>query len=1314
MSGLEETIFPFELYVNDSKGKKLFIEDVERILTTDLQLEDSFGCKIESCHTHVGSKRHLENFIEAELLFHNSYYNKRFAFMTVQTILNNLKESTDQIIIVGYETFSELYVCEVIEMLETLKKEILKEENKKNSSIIESIGKIRKIDYCIYEQTADKTYIRNIQRCFTGSCPNTLIVYVVPINTTLTTHDKMMEKVMSSPEYKKSNTEGKFYTLNIALITIAPLDNYTGSDIDHFWRIVEFDGVRSEYRLMLLDNKQDKLEYLKDKEICAYVLINSKWYRPQKCIRCFPDIEKRELIEETPRFRVDKASIVPMLKIGKKLYPEPLRPETKRREEENLKKVIRLSETLYHYHTYRGGNHYQYYFDLEKYFNDNKSDIERWLAEKKSQLKESEDYKDDKCYNFIIAPRHHSNAGFVRMVNDVVFNGASRIFYFDVLKEYRSNISAKYSDFIRALENIRDANQDYQVYFHYVDDTISSGSNYHRAKSLIRTILGNEKDENIHLFKSVIILLNRISDESKKSYIKNIKHFFSYVSLNISVMRNHEDACILCRLIDDYKKMQVIAATNEIRDRCQDTINKHELKAIIELEKPTKEEKLRMIIRHLLNSCISNLWWPEKMSEAVNSESVNDIYRVINQLYDNKAVFKIIGIDKKNLQECTDYAKAFIKVITRPFFTDHIRQKQASMRFCLEKLSMALFESEGSAKAIVDELIKGVSDLGANYLIRKPVVEKAASESVDWTLYNSAIKRVTTFSGEDTQSYLLECILLNGNEYPFFEEKKNAVKIKNVELAKWVMLYLENNKVLHDGFSEYCDNSEKFTKIPYYMEYFSYICGLNMISDFKESMLENDGQQEKNILKLCENFKLVRTKIGVKKDEENEKEEQKFDFKDLNILLEKFFDQENEEEKAKVRIFGSREESDLQFRYFLLENEANSNNRYEDFYDESNLREIEYALEDQGNEWIGKTICFTDKFCVIRIKPEKSGNISNDLFIQISYNKKIEYPLYEYAKEEDRKYFRGMMFGIKLILLFRNELESLAGRQNISNLVNSAYQKEIKEALKIEKAHKHGTTEYYENFKWGTRFDEKKRTFNFKEFADPECSKTRERIKALYDPYIQVQANSYIVYLYRQAVLGEKRFIEGKFKSMGSVKWFRDEVLPNFGFTKKKNTLTYEFSVCKMVNDYVTVKMICRFSKEVVNKELKFYECGAFPVGYPFILFMILMALNAGIHGQLDEKDKGKKDENKKIEIYYYFLKEKILIKNKANSDEHSQEQLRKKLDKAPWRSEKSNITLWTLQRLALIRTGTKSFNAKLEDGMFCISLSDCIQKPEY
>ena len=143
----------------------------------------------------------------------------------------------------------------------------------------------------------------------------------------------------------------------------------------------------------------------------------------------------------------------------------------------------------------------------------------------------------------------------------------------------------------------------------------------------------------------------------------------------------------------------------------QKTINKHELKAIIELEKPTKEEKLRMIIRHLLNSCISNLWWLEKKSEAVNSESVNDIYRVINQLYENKDVLKIVGIDKKNLQECTDYAKAFIKVITRPFFTDHIRQKQASMRFCLEKLNMALFESEESAKTIVENINKHSSEM---------------------------------------------------------------------------------------------------------------------------------------------------------------------------------------------------------------------------------------------------------------------------------------------------------------------------------------------------------------------------------------------------------------------------------------------------------------------------------------------------------------------------------------------------------------------------------------------------------------------------
>ena len=91
-------------------------------------------------------------------------------------------------------------------------------------------------------------------------------------------------------------------------------------------------------------------------------------------------------------------------------------------------------------------------------------------------------------------------------------------------------------------------------------------------------------------------------------------------------MRNHEDACILCRLLTDYQKMRDLSATNEIRDRCQKTINTHQIKSVIGLKEASREEKLRMIIRHILNVRIANIWWVEGEDRAINSESADDIY----------------------------------------------------------------------------------------------------------------------------------------------------------------------------------------------------------------------------------------------------------------------------------------------------------------------------------------------------------------------------------------------------------------------------------------------------------------------------------------------------------------------------------------------------------------------------------------------------------------------------------------------------------------------------------------------------------------
>lgn len=288
-----------------------------------------------------------------------------------------------------------------------------------------------------------------------------------------------------------------------------------------------------------------------------------------------------------------------------------------------------------------------------------------------------------------------------------------------------------------------------------------------------------------------------------------------------------------------------------------------------------------------------------------------------------------------------------------------------------------------------------------------------------------------------------------------------------------------------------------------------------------------------------------------------------------------------------------------------------------------------------------------------------------------------------------------MFFELKIILLFRHRFEELAYRQNISNLVGVAYQNEIKEALKIVKAHKHGTTEYYENLSWTINNEKDYGTeINIRSYV---CGMgKKEKLKKLFDIYLQVQANSYIVDLYRKAVLREAELIDNLTIAMGYLETFKEYYLPQFGFDKR--SMTYVIQVFTSKHYLVNVKMICTFQNDLQNQMLEFYKYGASPSGYSFLLFMILMAMNAAIHG--------KREPDNSVEIYYKFGKDKIVIENKTECDENIKNDMRSKLKTAPWRDEKESITLWTLQKLSQIRNCGKSLEIEVEEGMFRVILT--------
>src|SRR5699024_3137256 len=99
-----------------------------------------------------------------------------------------------------------------------------------------------------------------------------------------------------------------------------------------------------------------------------------------------------------------------------------------------------------------------------------------------------------------------------------------------------------------------------------------------------------------------------------------------------------------------------------------------------------------------------------------------------------------------------------------------------------------------------------------------------------------------------------------------------------------------------------------------------------------------------------------------------------------------------------------------------------------------------------------------------------------------------------------------------------------------------------------------------------------------------------------------------------------------------------------------------------------------------------------------FILFMILMAMNAAIHG--------KREFDNSVEVYYKFSKDKIVIENKIEYDENIKDDMRRKLKTAPWRDEKESITLWTLRKLSQIRNCEKSLEIEVEERMFRVILT--------
>lgn len=1147
MDNTKKTIcFPFE-FVPMMGEKCSFLKNVEGIIQTDLQTENSFGCKINGCHMHAGSKIHFLDFVEAEILFHNNYYNHGFAYLSVEEIRRNIDPKTKHVCLVGYESYSELFLKEVQEQFIQSQSNADKEKIGCDYFIYETLS----IEESGYESERKKekhfidnsfgrkpeAIIRNLYKkkdgkfscCYGLSCPLTaelsfedcLFVYIVPINTSLSTMDKMVSLFERACGLKQEGDDGrKINRQYICLITIGPEESVNNI----YWEKTGTSMSNGDE----LRPKEGKFENLTSNDsIITFAYAESSWTYAKindtnfqtVCKDCYPDRFNKalSLTDEKPVFDVTRNSVVPMLQLGQKHLLKPIScdPAKKESNEHNLKRVWKISKYTLCHHIYRGNNHFQFYIDapgfLEAYSNDKDADISvsKYLESIRTQ---SEDCDNLTIYNYIVAPSHKTNATWVNMVYSKVFSSKSddyrnefngaRVLYFDVAKEYRSNFKAKYSDFVQSFSNILRSNDNYEIRFHFVDETITTGSRFLRAADLIQSLLSSiELDDNqkkrIKLFHSIYLLYGRSSVDSKRFYYRLFKeaglndfekllhqNFHEYANIRISNMRNFKDACTLCKFTNDYRTIRSYCATNTLACKCSEVIHNHEPRKATVLAKENEfsateqfsnvEKRYMFLITHILNSriCSNNepLFEGEKAKKEIDIESVNaplQIKNVLTDYYSNlmEWLSEILKEDFKSELDITAFLKAFIKVISRPFFSFHLRKRQAAFAFCLDQIENLCFNNTNTGKKKVkkadynsiETIINALADMNANYLIRYERFSKLASiasESSKSALsFCNAIKKMITLSQDTTKSLLLEHVLVYDQEDGFFngkypgEHKLNFLNWEEVEvdgkktkdgsLSLRGLIYLENNRILLDALRDIYRNpklTEYEGHAPYFLD--------NFISLLQINSIKLDPEFGVKLKELVD--RIV-----------NEKE---LSGKRIKAVIDTISDPQIVDGNMKIipfvrnkRISLSKKNYNKSFEFMLFSEDIEYDNKKQ-FYRDDNLsclnRMFKDTLDsDKENGLISKDVLFNDDTVVIRFQ----SNIESD-----GDDPKSDTDNAVYIEIRDFDYTSVVhWFRLKTILSLRNAISKMIALNNMPATIEKLFNGMLQSAMTDKKAQMH-------------------------------------------------------------------------------------------------------------------------------------------------------------------------------------------------------------------------------------------------------------------
>lgn len=562
-------ICPFDLILTaDSHNMCWFLEQMKNKLDTD-QRTNKYGCKLSDVHVRLGSKIHINNFYEAELLFHNVGNINRFAYLVARDITKDMSPGVNLIFLVGYENYSSVLLQEIARQLSDYNSKL------KISWVIDrrSSGKFPYVSFDKFSREEIESWRNEEALCYT----------LIPIGSTMSTVHKLISSFERGLESELGNDKPSIIkTKNYAVVAVGncfvPYREANEAEASYYIKSITPAQGNSCWNTCTL---QPHVNSAPPIEVNYCLWAESQWHlaNPLEGLEC----NAVECAVTEPLIQVDKTST-----LLNAIFQTPLPQEVLNYYNRSSKLTNNLkqpSASQYYWgsrsskellspkntvsyirygHIAQVNNHYQFYFDFEKI---TQSDIIReYLLQWASELEVEHD-----AYNIVISPLLASNAGFLKIILDNAFSSNLHLLHIDINGTGKESVRTKFEYISEELKQIGSTYS--TLNFYYVDDSICTGMTIQRAYKLLCMLCEQAqidmtklvRGKNGFKFKKVFLLVNRNSYETAKSWVENPdKDWLGFINLCIPSYNTYANTCPACQVRDRFELLSKKCATNKM------------------------------------------------------------------------------------------------------------------------------------------------------------------------------------------------------------------------------------------------------------------------------------------------------------------------------------------------------------------------------------------------------------------------------------------------------------------------------------------------------------------------------------------------------------------------------------------------------------------------------------------------------------------------------------------------------------------------------------------------------------------------------